>query len=388
MWGKILILSFFLFWTNADISLKDFNPSIPEEPEEIINKTYVEEQSTLQLFIFKNYNRKIKPTRNQSLPITVKAHIYVMHFSLDESEQTLLLNGHIFLTWYDELAVWDPAQFNNLRFTIARQWELWQPDLRVANSVAGANQVFEISRRSHASLESVTPTSTKVQMYPTFLIKIGCHFDYSNYPYDEQSCALRLYPLSRMNDVILEVYYDLSPSVLLGWGDEAENKHIGEWRLVETSSNVTYFRRRKFQSERPANASEAARTWSILMVGFVLRRASSMYWVTMGLPAITSSVFNIISFLAAKPEHGLMITIGNLFIQVIFLQDFLKQLPPAVGKAPPIVVFTDGLLIMTIIAMVIHLINKRLVVQKAVLPQKYVLLFSKIRNKIFYQNQF
>lgn len=182
----------------------------------------------------------------------------------------------------------------------------------------------------------MTPTSTKVQMYPTFLIKIGCHFDYSNYPYDEQSCALRLYPLNRMNDVILEVYYDLSPSVLLGWGDEAENKHIGEWRLVETTSNVTYFRRRKFQSERPLNASEAAKTWSILMVGFVLRRSSCMYWITMGLPAITSAVFNIISFLASKPEHALMITIGNLFIQVIFLQDFLKLLPPAVGKAPSI----------------------------------------------------
>lgn len=56
-------------------------------------------------------------------------------------------------------------------------------------------------------------------------------------------------------------------------------------------------------------------------------------------------------------------------------------------------VFTDGLLIMTIIAMVIHLINKRLVVQKAVLPQKYVLLFSKIRSwktqpKKEYENSF
>lgn len=219
---------------------------------------------------------------------------------------------------------------------MAKQWEIWQPDLKVANSVSGVNQYFEISKRSHATLESISPTATKVQIYPTFLMKIGCHFDYSQYPYDVQNCALRLYPQGRMNDVILENYYDLAPSVLLGWGEQAENKHIGEWKLVDTTTNITYFTKRKFTNDPPPNAIEASKTWSILMVYFTFKRSATLYWVTMGLPALTAAVFNVLSFLLSKPEHGLMITIGNLFIQVIFLQDFIKQLPPAVGKAPPI----------------------------------------------------
>ena len=64
---------------------------------DIINRTYVEEQSALQRKILNYYNKKTKPVRNQSLPITVKAHIYVMHFSIDEAQQTLTLNGHVYL---------------------------------------------------------------------------------------------------------------------------------------------------------------------------------------------------------------------------------------------------------------------------------------------------
>uniref|UniRef100_A0AC34GPZ3 Neurotransmitter-gated ion-channel ligand-binding domain-containing protein n=1 Tax=Panagrolaimus sp. ES5 TaxID=591445 RepID=A0AC34GPZ3_9BILA len=271
----------------------------------------------------------------------------------------------------DEVAVWDPSKFNNIRNTLAKQWELWQPDLKVANSVSGVNQFFEISRRSHATLESISPTSTKVQTYPTFLMKIGCHFDYSNYPYDIQKCALRLYPAARMNEVVLKVYYELSPSVLLGWGEEAENKHIGEWNLFSVDNNITYFRKRKFSNERPPNAFEASRTWSIFMVYVTLERHVALYWVTMGLPAIISSVFNIFSFLFEKPENAIMVTIGNLFFQIVFLQDFIRELPPAVGQVPPIVRFANALLIMTIIAMLAHLFIKRLKTHQSKLPPKY-----------------
>lgn len=31
------------------------------------------------------------------------------------------------------MAVWDPIQFNNIRSTMAKQWDIWQPDLKIAN---------------------------------------------------------------------------------------------------------------------------------------------------------------------------------------------------------------------------------------------------------------
>lgn len=65
-----------------------------------MNKTYSEDQTALQIHIFKGYNSKIRPLKNQTIPITVKIHVYLMHFTLDEVEQTLLLNGHIYLVCF------------------------------------------------------------------------------------------------------------------------------------------------------------------------------------------------------------------------------------------------------------------------------------------------
>lgn len=57
----------------------------------------MEELSNLQRQIFRNYNRKIRPVRNQSLPIQVSLHIYLMHFNVDQLQQTITLNGHIYM---------------------------------------------------------------------------------------------------------------------------------------------------------------------------------------------------------------------------------------------------------------------------------------------------
>lgn len=31
------------------------------------------------------------------------------------------------------MAVWDPTEFNNVKQTLVSQWQLWQPEIRVAN---------------------------------------------------------------------------------------------------------------------------------------------------------------------------------------------------------------------------------------------------------------
>ncbi|KAI1721377.1 neurotransmitter-gated ion-channel ligand binding domain-containing protein [Ditylenchus destructor] len=302
---------------------------------EVANRTYVQEQSALQQKIFKNYNRKLRPLRNQSLPLQVHMHIYLMHFAVDSSQQTITLNGHIYMTWLDEMAVWDPTEFNNIRSTMAKQWELWQPDLRVANSVSGVNQYFEISKRSHASLNSVNPTTTKVEIYPTFSVRIGCHFDYSNYPSDIQKCAMRLYTTNVMSEVELMIYYDLSPSVMLGWGKQAAKRHISDWELLLVTSNLSYYRNRKYVDERPLSGWEAQSTWSLILVWVEIKRNSNLFWVALALPCFVSTLLNVFSFLIPLPEHSIMIVIANFFLQNVFIRDAIKALPPVIEDSAP-----------------------------------------------------
>uniref|UniRef100_A0A914MEX6 Neurotransmitter-gated ion-channel ligand-binding domain-containing protein n=1 Tax=Meloidogyne incognita TaxID=6306 RepID=A0A914MEX6_MELIC len=118
---------------NSQIQTSEFSNFQNELPEEISNRTYVQEQTNLQKYIFKKYDRKTRPVQNQSVPTTVLFHAYLMHFSVDQLQQTMFLNGHIYMTWSDDKATWDPSLFNNVRTTMVKTWEIWHPELRIAN---------------------------------------------------------------------------------------------------------------------------------------------------------------------------------------------------------------------------------------------------------------
>ncbi|TKR68415.1 hypothetical protein L596_024404 [Steinernema carpocapsae] len=254
--------------------------------------------------------------------------------------------------------------------TMAKQWELWTPDIRIANSVAGVSQYFEISKRSHASLQSNGPSSTRVEVYPTFSIKMACKFDYSAYPFDEQACALRLYTAQPMREVQLSVYYNIPPTVLLGWGRQSAKKHVSDWELLSITNNISYYSDRKFSYKAPTSGAQFARTCfksicfrSILLTWITVRRIAIYYGIALVLPGIVSMLFNILSFLVPKSEHSFYILVANFFIQAIFLQDVVFELPPAVGNAPKIVRFGEWTLIETIVALFLHFWIRRLEAQ-------------------------
>lgn len=64
---------------------------------EIANRTYVEEQNELQRTILSKYNKRVRPVLNISEPLDVAVHVYIMHVSVNQLEQTITFNGHIYM---------------------------------------------------------------------------------------------------------------------------------------------------------------------------------------------------------------------------------------------------------------------------------------------------
>ncbi|VDM11191.1 unnamed protein product [Wuchereria bancrofti] len=227
----------------------------------IANRTYVEEQNELQRTILSKYNKRVRPILNISEPLDVAVHVYIMHVSVNQLEQTITLNGHIYMTWKDEYAVWEPSEHNGVRITIVKQWEIWTPELRITNSVSGVGQFFEISKRSHVIIHSNGKAWSRIEIYPTFSIKIGCKFDYSAYPYDTQKCALGIYTANRMSEVQLSVYYNMQPTVLLGWGNQSNKRYVSDWLIDSVIMNVSYFSGGRHKTEKPVDAEELDVSW-------------------------------------------------------------------------------------------------------------------------------
>uniref|UniRef100_A0A1I7SU57 Neur_chan_LBD domain-containing protein n=1 Tax=Bursaphelenchus xylophilus TaxID=6326 RepID=A0A1I7SU57_BURXY len=337
IWVRLFVVGFLWTRAQAQLSAVDVEATDPKEDEAgaIANKTYAEEHTSLQRDIFMNYNRNLRPIKNQSMPLKAQAHVYIMHFSVQEQQQSMKLYGHIYMTWFDEMAVWEPSNYTNVRSTMVSQWQLWQPEIKVANSIAGSGQYFEISKRSHAALTSITSTMTKVEIYPTFSISIGCNFDFSDYPFDEQECALRFYNSNPMSEVELLVYYELKPSVMLAWND-TNKKFISNWMLENATANISYYYNREYNDTRPETAAEKELTWSILVTKIKLIRNCQHYWVTLAIPAFCSMMVNAFSFLFYKSELSILTVIANFFIQLIFMFNELVELPPSAGEPPRI----------------------------------------------------
>uniref|UniRef100_A0A915C0B2 Neurotransmitter-gated ion-channel ligand-binding domain-containing protein n=2 Tax=Parascaris univalens TaxID=6257 RepID=A0A915C0B2_PARUN len=352
---SFILLHYFFFCTlycsiivvHAQLSTEELEN---ESAEEIANRTYVEEQTELQRTIFSKYNKRKRPVKNSSEPLDVAIHVYLMHLSVNQIEQTVTLNGHIYMTWKDEFAVWEPSEHNGVRTTMVKQWEIWTPELRVTNSVSGVGQYFEISKRSHVIIQSNGKAWSRVEVYPTFSIKVGCMFDFSDYPYDRQRCALGIFTAYRMSDVQLSIYYNIQPTVLLGWGAQSDKRHISDWKLEKVSTNLSYYSNGKFSTVRPVDPEQLDITWSILYTWLYLKRNAFCFGLAVLLPSVIAYMFVIFSFLLPSPESAIYILIANLFLLGIFLEDLISILPPTIGRAPRIVYFTGLNLVLTTFA--------------------------------------
>uniref|UniRef100_A0A915PI96 Neurotransmitter-gated ion-channel ligand-binding domain-containing protein n=1 Tax=Setaria digitata TaxID=48799 RepID=A0A915PI96_9BILA len=290
MISYVLLLAFTPF-TQLQLTTRELEE---ENAQEIANRTYVEEQTELQRAILSKYNKRVRPVLNISEPLDVAVHVYIMHISVNQMEQTITLNGHIYM---------------------------W----------------------------------SRIEIYPTFSIKIGCKFDYSAYPFDIQTCALGIYTTNRMSEVQLSVYYNMQPTVLLGWGAQSGKKHISDWMIDSVTMNVSYFNSGTYKAEKPTDAEELDVSWSILYTWLTLHRNSSYFTLTLLLPTIISYIFIICSFLLPAPDSAIHILLANLFFLGIFLEDFTAMIPPAIGRLPKIVWFFGVNLALTMIAIFSHL---------------------------------
>uniref|UniRef100_A0AC35U0X5 Neur_chan_LBD domain-containing protein n=1 Tax=Rhabditophanes sp. KR3021 TaxID=114890 RepID=A0AC35U0X5_9BILA len=326
---------------NKKIKISESNDE--NDIAEIANSTYGEDQTKLHTAIFKNYKKQVIPVFNQSLDaLDVEIHVYINHISVNQKEQTMVFHGQLFATWMDSLAVWDPSNYNNIRVTYVRLWDIWTPSFKVANSATGVNQYFEFSKRGHATLVHKTTNMTKVEIYPTFSIKVSCFFDFSDYPFDTTTCPLRVYVPENFARIRLKNYYGLDSSVILGWGKKGANKTvISDWVFKGVNNNISYFINGEYVSQIPRDMSIS---WSIYNCYVTIKRYSGYFYITSLIPFIGCWLIAISTFFFQDRRQSAGIMIANLFIQSIYLHDMVKDAPSSTLNPPKIIVAMTVLL--------------------------------------------
>ncbi|CAJ0597608.1 unnamed protein product [Cylicocyclus nassatus] len=325
------------------------------DAEAFYNKTYSEYQTALEKAIFSNYVNTRRPVRNVSQPVEVSIHFHIVHVSINQEEQTMTVHGHLYMTWYDEYLGWDVNDFNGIRITRCSKWRVWQPKIKVANSVAGIYSAFEISSHAHVLVQTMGKEQAKVEMYPTFSIKVGCNFDYADYPRDINSCSLSVFAKQRMSEVRLKNYYNYPPTLSIGWGSQSDKRIISDFEILNVSHSITYYKHGNTTTLEPITANELAVSWSILHTTIFIKRHSVMFGVSMLLPCLVSAAFNILPFFLPSLNYAVYTLLSNVIIQAIFLQEIVNGMPLSASRVPSSVLFYSVTMFCNMISLVIHI---------------------------------
>ncbi|CAC5388627.1 CHRNA3 [Mytilus coruscus] len=137
------------------------------------------------LFTTNNYNKLIRPSRNQSVPLSVHVIFTLYGISgVDEIEQKLTATGWLEIEWTDELLSWTPESYGGLRYIYYPQGEVWKPDISLQN---GFSKLEELGSKF---ISVFIDSNGLVNWRPFQVFESKCDIDSTYFPFDIQTCHL------------------------------------------------------------------------------------------------------------------------------------------------------------------------------------------------------
>ncbi|CAJ0591963.1 unnamed protein product [Cylicocyclus nassatus] len=104
---------------------------------------------------------------------------------MEQQEENMVFAGEFEMKWQDDSLVWDPQNYQGLRYIHPYENTIWRPEVTVYNSV-GQDSVIEDDRRLITlNNEGVVQTSNLA------IYTVRCKLDISKFPFDHQHCKVK-----------------------------------------------------------------------------------------------------------------------------------------------------------------------------------------------------
>lgn len=150
-----------------------------------------EDEKRLLNFLFKKYDKKVRPvsSSNSTINVIIK-HTIQQILNVDERQELFHSWGWSSLRWKDAYMIWNPKDYNGIKSINLNPEILWIPDIVLYDDISSV-QVFGGHMQNHMQNRlSIDHCGHIVWGLRTKFVT-QCHFNIHDFPFDTQSCPFR-----------------------------------------------------------------------------------------------------------------------------------------------------------------------------------------------------
>ncbi|XP_049842739.1 acetylcholine receptor subunit alpha-like isoform X1 [Schistocerca gregaria] len=264
--------------------------------------------------LLSSYNKLVRPVVNTSdvLRVCIKLKLSQL-IDVNLKNQIMTTNLWVEQSWYDYKLRWEPKEYGGVHMLHVPSDHIWRPDIVLYNNADGS---YEVTIKTKATVYY----TGLVMWQPPAVYKSSCSIDVEFFPYDVQTCVLKLgswtydgfkVDLRHMDEQagsnVVEVGVDLSEFYM-----------SVEWDILE----VPAVRNEKFYTccDEP---------YLDITFNITMRRKTLFYTVNIIIPCMGISFLTVLTFyLPSDSGEKVTLSISILISLHVFFLLVVEIIPP------------------------------------------------------------
>ncbi|XP_073848732.1 nicotinic acetylcholine receptor alpha4 isoform X2 [Musca autumnalis] len=264
--------------------------------------------------LLSNYNKLVRPVVNTTdvLKVCIKLKLSQL-IDVNLKNQIMTTNLWVEQSWYDYKLRWEPKEYGGVHMLHVPSDHIWRPDIVLYNNADGH---YEVTLMTKATVHN----SGLVMWQPPAVYKSSCSIDVEYFPYDVQTCILKLGSWTYDGfKVDLRHMDEQQGSNVVDVGVDLSEFYMSvEWDILE----VPAVRNEKFYTccDEP---------YLDITFNITMRRKTLFYTVNIIIPCMGISFLTVLTFyLPSDSGEKVTLSISILISLHVFFLLVVEIIPP------------------------------------------------------------